>query len=34
MKDKHIEIKKKVDCTGCRACEQICPVKCDYDERR
>ena len=28
MKDKHIEIKKKVDCTGCRACEQICPVKC------
>lgn len=25
---KHIEIKSKSDCTGCRACEQICPVKC------
>lgn len=28
MEKKHLEIKNKADCTGCRACEQLCPVKC------
>lgn len=28
MEKKSLEIKNKVDCTGCRACEQLCPVKC------
>ena len=26
MKEKYIEIMNKKDCTGCRACEQICPA--------
>lgn len=28
MEKKHLKIKNKADCTGCRACEQLCPVKC------
>ncbi len=28
MEKKHLEINNKSDCTGCRACEQLCPVKC------
>lgn len=28
MDIKHLKIKNKYDCTGCRACEQVCPVKC------
>lgn len=28
MEKKHLEIKDKAKCTGCRACEQLCPVKC------
>ena len=27
MEEKFIKILNKKDCTGCRACEQICPVK-------
>ena len=28
MEKKHLEIERKIDCTGCRACEQLCPVNC------
>ena len=27
MEEKFIKILNKKDCTGCRACQQICPVK-------
>lgn len=28
MEEKYIKIKNDYECTGCRACEQICPVNC------